>query len=83
VGMVRVYDLATAFRLTTREVLERLHAAGIEALTFSSQVDEEQARAILSQPVARIPVHMIRPATGAPAKQPTARRTSRRFPRSG
>ena len=76
-GMVRVYDLATAFRLTTREVLERLHAAGIEALTFSSQVDGEQARAILSQPVARIPVHMIRPGTGAPAKQPTARRTSR------
>jgi translation initiation factor IF-2 len=74
--MARVYDLAMAFRLTTKEVLDRLHAGGIEALTFSSAVDEEQARAILSQPVARIPAHMIRPGTTAPPKAP-ARRPAR------
>jgi translation initiation factor IF-2 len=76
VGMVRVYDLATTFRLTTKEVLERLHAAGIEALTFSSVVEEEQAREILSRPVARIPAHMIRPGSGTAAK-PAARRSTR------
>jgi translation initiation factor IF-2 len=76
VGTVRVYDLATSFRLTTKEVLERLHAAGIEALTFGSTVDEEQARDVLSQPVARIPAHTIRPGTPAPPK-PAARRAVR------
>ena len=76
VGMVRIYDLATAFRLTTKEVLERLHAGGIEALTFSSTADEEQAREILSQPVARIAAHAIRPGTGAAAKPP-ARKSAR------
>ena len=75
-GTVRVYDLATSFRLTTKEVLERLHAAGIEALTFGSTVDEERAREVLSQPVARIPAHAIRPGTAAPAK-PAARRSAR------
>jgi translation initiation factor IF-2 len=76
VGTVRVYDLAGAFRLTTKEVLERLNAAGIEALTFSTAVDDERAREVLSQPVARIPIHMIRPGTAAPAKA-TTRRPSR------
>ena len=76
VGMVRIYDLATAFRLTTKEVLERLHAGGIEALTFSSTVDEERAREILSQPIARIAAHAIRPGTGAAAKPP-ARKSAR------
>jgi len=76
VGTVRVYDLATSFRLTTKEVLERLHAAGVEALTFGSAVDEERAREVLSQPVARIPAHTIRPGTAAPAK-PAARRSTR------
>ena len=75
-GMVRVYDLATTFRLTTKEVLERLHAGGIDALTFGSTVDEERAREILSQPIARIPAHAIRPGTGAPPK-PAARRSTR------
>ena len=75
-GTVRVYDLATSFHLTTKEVLERLHAAGVEALTFGSAVDEERARDVLSQPVARIPAHTIRPGTAAPAK-PAARRTAR------
>ena len=75
-GMVRVYDLATTFRLTTKEVLERLHAGGIDALTFGSTVDDERAREILSQPIARIPAHAIRPGTGAPAK-PAARRSTR------
>jgi translation initiation factor IF-2 len=74
--MVRVYDLATTFRLTTKEVLERLHAGGIDALTFGSTVDEERAREILSQPMARIPAHAIRPGTAAPAK-PAARRGTR------
>jgi translation initiation factor IF-2 len=76
VGTVRIYDLATTFRLTTKEVLERLHAAGIEALTFTSPVDEEQAREVLLRPVARIPVHTIRPGTAAPAK-PATRRSPR------
>ena len=75
-GMVRVYDLATTFRLTTKEVLERLHAGGIDALTFGSTVEEERAREILSQPMARIPAHAIRPGTAAPAK-PAARRSTR------
>ncbi|MBI2561214.1 MAG: translation initiation factor IF-2 N-terminal domain-containing protein, partial [candidate division NC10 bacterium] len=52
--MVRVYDLATKFRLTTKEVLERLQAAGIEATTFSSSVEEQVAREALSQPLAKI-----------------------------
>jgi len=76
VGMVRVYDLATKFRLTTKEVLERLHTGGVEALTFSSTVDEEQARSILSQPLAKIPAHAIRPGTGAAAR-PAARKSTR------
>jgi len=78
VGMVRVYDLATAFRLTTKEVLERLNAAGFDANTFSSSVDEVKAREVLSQPVARIPLRAIRPGSGAaaPAK-PAPKRTSR------
>jgi len=76
VGTVRVYDLATSFRLTTKEVLERLNAAGVEALTFGSTVDEVRAREVLSQPVARIPAHTIRPGTAAPAK-PAVRRSTR------
>ena len=72
-GTVRVYDLATQFRLTTKEVLDRLHAAGVDALTFSSAVEEEAAKEILSRPVARIPVHTIRPGTGAPPKPPSRR----------
>ncbi len=74
-GTVRIYDLATTFRLTTKEVLDRLQRAGIDALTFSSTVDEERARGVLSQPVARIPVHAIRPGTSAPAKPATRRGT--------
>ena len=82
-GMVRIYDLATAFRLTTKEVLERLRAGGIEALTFSSTVDEEQAREILSQPVARIAAHAIRPGTGGAAAKPPARKSTRSKPAAG
>jgi hypothetical protein len=81
VGTVRVYDLATSFRLTTKEVLERLHAAGVEALTFGSTIDEVRAREVLSQPVARIPAHTIRPGTAAPAK-PAARRSARLKPQA-
>jgi translation initiation factor IF-2 len=76
VGMVRVYDLATKFRLTTKEVLDRLRSAGVEALTFGSTVDEEHAREVLTRPVARIPVHTIRPGAAAPPK-PAARRSPR------
>ncbi len=75
-GMVRVYDLATKFRLTTKEVLERLQAAGIEAATFSTSVAEEAAHQALSQPLARIPARTIRPGSGTPIK-PAARRTPR------
>jgi translation initiation factor IF-2 len=74
--MLRVYDLATKFRLTTKEVLERLQTAGIEAATFSSSVDEEAAREILSLPTARIPARAIRPGSGMPVKPP-GRRTPR------
>jgi translation initiation factor IF-2 len=73
---VLVYDLATMFRLTTKEVLERLQGAGIEATTFGSAVDEVKAREILSRPQARIPVKTIRPGTGTLIK-PTTRRTTR------
>jgi translation initiation factor IF-2 len=76
VGTVRVYDLATKFRLTTKEVLERLQAAGIEATTFTSSVEEQSARDILAQPVARIPARTIRPGSGMPIK-PASRRTPR------
>ncbi len=75
-GMVRIYDLATKFRLTTKEVLERLQAAGIEATTFSSSVEEQAAREILSQPLAKIPARTIRPGTGTTVK-PTTRRAAR------
>ncbi len=75
-SMVRVYDLATKFRLTTTEVLERLQAAGIEAASFSSSVEEQAAREALLQPVARIPARTIRPGTGAPVKPP-ARHSAR------
>ncbi len=74
--MVRVYDLATKFRLTIPECLERLQAAGIEAATFSSSVEEQAAREVLSQPLAKIPARTIRPGTGAPVKPP-ARHTAR------
>ncbi|HSB70794.1 MAG TPA: translation initiation factor IF-2 [Candidatus Methylomirabilis sp.] len=74
--MVRIYDLATKFRLTTKEVLERLQAAGIEAATFGSSVDEARAAEVLSQPVARIPVRTIRPGTGV-AMKPATRRPTR------
>src|SRR5574342_500093 len=76
VSTVRVYDLATKFRLTTKEVLERLQTAGIEVATFSSSVEEAQAAEILSRPLARIPARTIRPGSGATIK-PTTRRTSR------
>ncbi len=82
-GMVRIYDLATAFRLTTKEVLERLRAGGIEALTFSSTVEDEQAREILSQPMARIAAHAIRPGTGGAAAKPPARKSTRSKPATG
>ncbi|MGH7534148.1 MAG: translation initiation factor IF-2 N-terminal domain-containing protein, partial [Gemmatimonadales bacterium] len=75
-GTVRVYDLATKFRLTTTEVLERLQAAGMEATTFTSSVEEQSARDILSQQVARIPARTIRPGSGMPIK-PASRRTPR------
>ena len=73
---VRVYDLATKFRLTTKEVLERLQAAGIEAVAFGSSVDETSALEALSRPAAKIPVRMIRPGSGTAVK-PTTRRTTR------
>jgi len=76
VGMVRIYDLATKFRLTTKEVLERLQAVGIEATTFSSSVEEQAAREILSQPLAKIPARTIRPGTGTTVR-PTTRRAAR------
>ena len=76
-GMVRVYDLATAFRLTTKEVLERLSGAGIEAASFGSAVDEVRAREVLSQPVARIPAHTIRPGPGTTPAKPAPKRTAR------
>jgi translation initiation factor IF-2 len=82
VSMVRVYDLATKFRLTTKEVLERLQVAGIEAATFGSSVEEARASEILSQPLARIPARTIRPGTGTTLK-PTARRTPRTKAASG
>ncbi|OGB88485.1 MAG: hypothetical protein A3G35_05830 [candidate division NC10 bacterium RIFCSPLOWO2_12_FULL_66_18] len=74
--MVRIYDLATKFRLTTKEVLERLQAVGIEATTFSSSVEEQAAREILSQPLAKIPARTIRPGTGTTVR-PTTRRAAR------
>ncbi len=76
-GTVRVYDLATAFRLTTKEVLERLSGAGMEATTFGSAVDEVRAREVLSQPVARIPAHMIRPGSGTTPAKPAPKRAAR------
>jgi translation initiation factor IF-2 len=76
VSTVQVYHLATKFRLTTQEVLERLGAAGIEAATFNSSVDEELAREVLSRPAARIPLRTIRPGTGTTVKS-TGRRTTR------
>ncbi len=82
---VRVYDLATKFRLTTKEVLERLQAAGMEAATFSSSVEEQVAQEILSRPLSRIPARTIRPGTGAPVKPTTRRpvRTRPTAPRAG
>jgi len=75
---VRVYDLATKFRLTTKEVLDRLQAAGLEANTFSSAVEEQVAVEILSKPLAKIPAHSIRPGAPAPAKaKPAPRRAPR------
>jgi hypothetical protein len=74
VHRVQVYDLATKFRLTTKEVLERLQAAGIEATTFTSPVDEVAACEALSRPAARVPVRTIRPGSGLPIK-PVTRRT--------
>jgi len=82
VGTVRVYDLATKFRLTTKEVLERLQAAGIEAATFSSSVDEASAREVLSRPAARIPARTIRPGTGTTVKSTTRRTTRAKAPAS-
>ena len=76
VSMVRVYDLATKFRLTTKEVLERLQAAGIEAASFSSSVEEATAKEALSRPLAKIPARTIRPGTVTPMK-PAARRPAR------
>jgi translation initiation factor IF-2 len=75
---VRVYDLATKFRLTTKEVLDRLQAAGVEASTFSSTVEEHVALEILSKPIAKIPAQTIRPGAAAPAKpKPATRRTAK------
>ena len=75
---VRVYDLATKFRLTTKEVLDRLQAAGVDASTFSSTVEEHVALEILSKPMAKIPAQTIRPGAPAPAKpKPAARRTTK------
>ncbi len=76
VSTVRVYDLATKFRLTTKEVLERLQSAGIEASTFGSSVDEARAVEVLCQPTAKIPIRTIRPGTGTTVK-PTTRRPAR------
>jgi len=70
-----VYDLATKFRLTTKEVLERLQASGVEATTFSSSVEEESAREVLSRPTAKIPIRTIRPGTGTAVKSATRRTT--------
>ncbi|MBI4537129.1 MAG: translation initiation factor IF-2 [candidate division NC10 bacterium] len=75
--MVRVYDLATAFRLTTKEVLERLSAGGVEATTFGSSVDEVRAREVLSQPVARIPARTMRPGSGTTPAKPAPKRAAR------
>lgn len=75
---VRVYDLATKFRLTTKEVLDRLQAAGVDASTFSSTVEEHVALEILSKPLAKIPAQTIRPGAAAPAKPKSAtRRTTK------
>ena len=75
---VRVYDLASKFRLTTKEVLDRLQAAGVEASTFSSTVEEPVAIEILTKPLAKIPAQTIRPGAAAPAKpKPATRRAAK------
>ncbi len=47
-GMIRVYELAKAFDMPSKELLDRLNKAGLKLKSHSSNVDEDRARAALT-----------------------------------
>jgi translation initiation factor IF-2 len=51
-GKKRVHELAKEYGIDTREVLQRLQAAGVDVKSHSSSVYEEEARAVLGKPKA-------------------------------
>jgi translation initiation factor IF-2 len=48
VGMIRVYELAKALDMPSKELLDRLNKAGLKLKSHISNVDEERARAALT-----------------------------------
>jgi translation initiation factor IF-2 len=68
----RVHEIAKAHGLTTKELLERLNAAGIEAKAAASSVDEEAALGVLGQNGAGKNEAAAKPQASTPKTEPEA-----------
>jgi len=72
----RVHEIAKEHGLTSKELLERLKAAGVEAKAAASSVDEAAALKVLGAPPAASPAS----SNGAPAQAPAPPASSSRAP---
>ncbi|HEY7967301.1 MAG TPA: translation initiation factor IF-2 [Solirubrobacteraceae bacterium] len=68
----RVHEIAKAHGLTTKELLERLNAAGIEAKAAASSVDEDAALGVLGQNGAGKNAAAAKPQASTPKTEPEA-----------
>src|SRR5438270_5726632 len=70
----RVHEIAKEHGVTAKELLARLHAAGVEVKAASSNVDEELALRVLGDGDGAAPAAPARPAAGSakPATAPKA-----------
>ena len=87
-GMIRVYELAKALDVSTKELLKRLNKAGLKVKSHSSNVDEDRARSVLAseppkkksrsrpKPVGSGPLAPVAPAK--PVARPSPRSEERR-----
>ena len=52
-GMIRIYELAKALDMPSKELVDQLKKAGLKVISHSSNVDEDRARSALAAQVAK------------------------------
>nr|MDQ3572255.1 translation initiation factor IF-2 N-terminal domain-containing protein [Actinomycetota bacterium] len=71
---LRVHEIAKQRGLTSKEVLQKLQAAGIEVKVAASSVEEDVAAKVLNATAPAVPAPVKAQAPkGAPARAPSAR----------